>query len=59
MRDTIFKSGEAMPPKDNSPDVVRVALTSFEARIQNNVPSSMPTNRDVKSVERPRRGYGY
>ena len=58
-RDTLFESVESMPPKSNSPDVVRSAQTRSEVMVQNYVPSSMPTNRDVQNVERPRRGHGY
>ena len=59
MRDTIFKSTTEMPPKNNSPDVVRVAQTMPEMH-RNYMPAAMP-NRDasVQSVERPRRGHGY
>lgn len=55
----IFKCKDEMPPKDNSPDVVRTALTMSEARM-NTMPASMPSGKaDVKNVERPRFGHGY
>jgi len=55
----IFKSKEVMPPKENSPDVVRVAQTMAEMH-RNYLPAAMP-NRDasVENVQRPRRGHGY
>ena len=55
----IFKSKEVMPPKENSPDVVRTAQTMAEMH-RNYQPAAMP-NRDasVENVQRPRRGYGY
>lgn len=59
MRDTIFKTNAEMPPKSNSPDVVRVAQTKSEQMAQDYVPSSMPSNRDVQNLDRPRRGHGY
>jgi hypothetical protein len=59
MRETIFQSTEPMPPKTNSPDVRRVPQTQSELRAQNYVPSTMPVNNDVQSVDRPRRGHGY
>jgi len=55
----LFKCTEEMPPKTNSPDVVRVALTKSEMMSQNYVPSTMPTNRDVQNIEPRRRGHGY
>ena len=59
MRSTIFKTVVEMPPKDNSPDVTRVAQTMAEMH-KNYLPAAMP-NKDasVECVERPRRGYGY
>ena len=54
----IFKCTEAMPPKDNSPDVVRTALTMPEAR-EDAMPATMKQPHDVKNVERPRFGHGY
>lgn len=58
MRNTIFKSNETMPPK-NDPDVVRTAQTMVEMH-RNYTPAAIP-NRDmsVENVERPRRGHGY
>jgi hypothetical protein len=58
-QDTIFESVEPMPPKSNSPDVVRVAQTRSEVMTQNYVPSTTPTSRDVRNLDRPRRGHGY
>ena len=60
MRDSIFKSTETMPPKNNSPDVVRTAQTRVE--YHENMESAMNIpNKDmsVVNVERPRRGHGY
>jgi hypothetical protein len=49
-----------MPPKENSPDIVRTAQEPGELRAQNYAPSSSRNDRAaVKSVERPRRGHGY
>jgi hypothetical protein len=58
-KSTIFQSVEEMPPKSNSPDVVRSAQTRSDVMAQNYVPSTTPTNRDVENLERPRRGHGY
>jgi hypothetical protein len=59
VRDTIFKSSQEMPPKNNSPDVVRVAQTMPE-RNRNYLPAAMPNDdASVENVERPRRGHGY
>lgn len=59
MRNTLFKTVAEMPPKNDSPDVVRVAQTAVEMH-RNYTPVAIP-NRDmsVESVERPRRGHGY
>jgi hypothetical protein len=59
MRETIFQSTTEMPPKNNSPDVVRVAQTRVEMR-ENLLPLVIP-NKDmsVVNIERPRRGHGY
>jgi len=55
----IFKTEAEMPPKDNSPDVVRTALSMPEMH-RNYMPASMPNDRaSVQTVERPRRGHGY
>ena len=54
----IFKCKDEMPPKDNSPDVVRSALTMPEARV-NMQNANTKLDHDVKSVERPRFGHGY
>jgi len=60
MKDTIFKSNEPMPPKDNSSDplVVRTAQTMQDMH-KNYMPAAVPQSRDVENIERPRRGYGY
>lgn len=54
----IFKCAETMPPKDNSPDVVRSALTMPEAQ-KNMQPAQVKLDHDVKNLERPRFGHGY
>lgn len=54
----LFQCKEAMPPKDNSPDVVRSALSLPEAR-ENEMPATMKQSHDVKNVTRPRFGHGY
>jgi hypothetical protein len=58
---TIFKCKDEMPPKDNSPDVVRVAQTSDEFLAQNLRPAfgRMYPAASVENIERPRRGHGY
>lgn len=59
MRDTIFKLTVEMPPKENSPDVVRTAQTMAEMH-RNYLPASMPSDKaSVENVQRPRRGHGY
>lgn len=58
MRDSIFHTTVEMPPKSNSPDVVRTALTRSEMRMDL-MPASMGDSKDVKNIERPRRGHGY
>lgn len=59
MRDSIFKSTVEMPPKENSPDVVRTAQTMAEMH-KNYRPASMPnSDASVENVQRPRRGHGY
>jgi hypothetical protein len=64
VRETIFETpvdGErlgGMPPKSNSPDVLRSAMTPGEC-LSNLSPGTMPVNRNVVNIERPRRGYGY
>ena len=58
MRETIFDTPVEMPPKSNSPDVLRTAMTPGE--MQSNLrPATMPVDRNVKNIERPRRGHGY
>lgn len=54
----IFKTVEEMPPKDNSPDVVRTAQSMSEMH-RNYLPASMPQNHSVENIVRPRRGHGY
>lgn len=54
----IFKCKDEMPPKDNSPDVVRSALTMPEAQ-RNMQPATVKCDHDVKNVIRPRFGHGY
>ena len=55
----IFKSKQEMPPKDNSPDVVRTAL-GFPELLKNHTPAAA-SNKDasVENIQRPRRGHGY
>ena len=55
----IHKDKTEMPPKNNSPDVVRVAQTMVEMHADY-TPAAIP-NRDmsVEKVIRPRRGHGY
>ena len=54
----IFKCKAEMPPMDNSPDVVRTALTMPEARA-NLTPAGKNSEMSVRSAERPRFGHGY
>jgi hypothetical protein len=58
MRETIFETPVEMPSKSNSQDVLRVAMTPGEAN-SNHSPAMLPVNRNVKNIERPRRGHGY
>ena len=59
MRETIFQSTQTMPPANNSPDVVRTAL-SMPERNKNALPAVTPVkDASVECVERPRRGHGY
>ena len=53
----IFECKDEMPPKDNSPDVVRTALSMPEARRNMQPASFSPTSNDVVNVERPRFGH--
>jgi hypothetical protein len=56
---SIFKCTEEMPPKDNSPDVVRTALSMPEA-LRNYIPASVPDpTKGVVSTIPPRRGHNY
>jgi len=59
MRETIFKTPSEMPPKDNSPDVVRTALGAPEMMKNHNLALSPNKDASVQNIERPRRGYGY
>jgi hypothetical protein len=55
----IFKCKDEMPPTNNSPDVVRTALTMSE-HAADTAPASMKNPAmSVRSVERPRFGHGY
>jgi hypothetical protein len=47
-----------MPPKSNSPDVVRTALTRGEMR-RDLMPAEMSEDKSVVHAERPRRGHDY
>ena len=59
MRDTIFHTEVEMPPKNNSPDVVRTAQTMAEMH-KNYLPAALPNDdAGVKNLDRPRRGHGY
>ena len=58
MKNTIFHTEIEMPPKSNSPDVVRTALTPAEM-FKDHMPALSPSDHGVRSVERPRRGHGY
>lgn len=55
----IFECKDEMPQKDNSPDVVRVALGAPEM-LKNHMHTLAP-NKDasVENVIRPRRGHDY
>ncbi len=61
----VFKAKDEMPPKDNSPDVVRAALTDTESRVNYkpalgynfSVTGSGRDAMDVKHVDRPRFGH--
>lgn len=59
MRDSIFHTNVEMPPKNNSPDVVRTALTRVEMR-DNLTPTVIP-DRDasVRNLEPRMRGCHY
>ncbi len=56
MSKSLFECKEAMPPKDNSPDVERTALTMPEAR-RNMTNANIKLDHDVEHVERPRFGH--
>jgi hypothetical protein len=59
VKSTIFKTVVEMPPKDNSPDVVRTAQTMPEMH-KNYMPAAIPNHdASVQNIERPRRGHGY
>jgi hypothetical protein len=59
MRDSIFHTTVEMPPKNNSPDVVRTAQTRTEMR-ENLTPIAIPfKDASVENLQRPRRGHGY
>lgn len=47
-----------MPPKSNSPDVLRTALSKGDA-MSNMMPGMMPVDRNVRNIQRPRRGHDY
>lgn len=55
----IFKTPAEMPPKDNSPDVVRIAQTMPEMH-KDYTPAAAPHREyGVDNLTRPRRGHGY
>ena len=55
----IFETKTEMPPKENSPDVVRVAQVPGEFR-HNYMPATMPHRQaSVENTQRPRRGHDY
>jgi len=55
----IFEDKTPMPPKDNSPDVVRVALTRPELREDLYGATSGTSTNSVVNLKRPRFGHGY
>lgn len=55
----IFEDKTPMPPKDNSSDVVRVALTRPELRADLYSATSGTSTKSVENVKRPRFGHGY
>ena len=55
----LFENKTPMPPKDNSPDVARVALTRPELRTDLYGATSGTTANSVENVKRPRFGHGY
>lgn len=54
----LFKSDQAMPPKEGNTEVVRVAQTMSEMR-KNYMPMNFPQDLSVQNVVRPRRGHDY
>ena len=59
MRDSIFKSTAEMPPADNSPDVVRTALSLPELYKDYRPAAVRNPDAGVENIQRPRRGHGY
>ena len=59
MRETIFQTPVEMPPKTNSPEVLRTAMTPGECHMNLYPGNTLPVDRNVKNIERPRRGHGY
>jgi hypothetical protein len=59
MMPNIFEDKTPMPPKDNSPDVVRVALTRPELWEDLHGATSGTTTNSVENLKRPRFGHGY
>jgi hypothetical protein len=58
--DSLFKSTQEMPPKNNSPDVVRTAQTRVEYHENLESALNIPSkDNSVANIERPRRGHGY
>lgn len=55
----VFKDQTAMPPAENDPDSVRVALTRNELRANLQQTAYLRDNNDVRNVKRPRYGHGY
>jgi len=53
----IFQSSEPMPPKDNSPDVCRTALSLPEWRENLTTASRGNDYNSVQNVDRPRFGH--
>jgi hypothetical protein len=58
VKETIFETPVEMPPKSNSSDVLKTSQTPGELR-SNLSPGTMPVDRNVKNIQRPRRGHGY
>ena len=58
MRESIFHTEVEMPPKSNSPDVVRTALTRGEMR-RDLMPPEMSEDKSVRNLPPVNRGHHY